>query len=95
MKSRNEASLTLAWEIYSHLFRIIKRFLQNDFDKLYLSQVSPELEAISQSELAVPGLCREEGEGGGKIEEKRSGTEARQKGEAMLERGRGGKKDKY
>eukprot|EP01127_Copromyxa_protea_P021217 TRINITY_DN7249_c0_g1_i1.p1 TRINITY_DN7249_c0_g1~~TRINITY_DN7249_c0_g1_i1.p1 ORF type:complete len:2507 (+),score=519.55 TRINITY_DN7249_c0_g1_i1:98-7618(+) len=55
LKTRNEASLTLAWEIYSHLFRIIKRYLQNDFDKLYLSQVSPDLEAVNHSELTVPG----------------------------------------
>lgn len=55
MKTRNEASLTLAWEIYSHLFRIIKRYLQNEFDKISLNEVSPELEAVNQSELTVPG----------------------------------------
>jgi phosphatidylinositol kinase/protein kinase (PI-3 family) len=54
MKSHDEASLKVAWEIYAHVFRQIRKQLQ-DFDKLFLNSVSPELEKMHDIELHVPG----------------------------------------
>lgn len=54
MKSHDESSLKVAWDIYAHIFRQIRKQLQ-DFDKLYLSAVSPELEKFHDSDLHVPG----------------------------------------
>eukprot|EP01126_Amoeba_proteus_P048791 TRINITY_DN5662_c0_g1_i4.p1 TRINITY_DN5662_c0_g1~~TRINITY_DN5662_c0_g1_i4.p1 ORF type:complete len:841 (-),score=190.43 TRINITY_DN5662_c0_g1_i4:2162-4432(-) len=54
-KSHNESCLHLAWDLYAHVFRILKRQLQSDFEKLHLSLISPLLESVSQLELGVPG----------------------------------------
>uniref|UniRef100_A0A6B2KWQ4 non-specific serine/threonine protein kinase n=1 Tax=Arcella intermedia TaxID=1963864 RepID=A0A6B2KWQ4_9EUKA len=54
-KTRKESSMNLAWDLYAHVYRIIKRHLQTEFDKLHLSNISPELMKIKDLDLAVPG----------------------------------------
>lgn len=55
MKSRKESAMNLAWDLYAHVFRIIKKHLASDFEKLHLAAISPDLLAIHDLELAVPG----------------------------------------
>lgn len=54
-RTHNESCLHLAWDLYSHVFRIVKRQLQTDFEKVHLSLISPELSALENLELAIPG----------------------------------------
>eukprot|EP01127_Copromyxa_protea_P022122 TRINITY_DN7809_c0_g1_i1.p1 TRINITY_DN7809_c0_g1~~TRINITY_DN7809_c0_g1_i1.p1 ORF type:complete len:2505 (+),score=361.67 TRINITY_DN7809_c0_g1_i1:42-7556(+) len=55
-KTRNDACLQLAWDLYAHVFRILQRQLQvNEFEKLHLSHFSPELEKVNNLELVIPG----------------------------------------
>jgi hypothetical protein len=37
------------------VFRIVKRQLQTDFEKVHLSLISPELSTLENLELAIPG----------------------------------------
>lgn len=55
MKTRKESSMNLAWDLYAHVFRVIKKHLLTDFDKLHLSAISPDLLELHDLELAVPG----------------------------------------
>jgi len=54
-KTHNESCLYLAWDLYAHIFRIVKRQLQGENEKLHLSLISPELEQIKNLELPMPG----------------------------------------
>jgi len=55
------ASINLAWDLYSHVLRIIKKQLQTEFDKLHLSIVSPKLLEMRDLEVAVPGTYKAKG----------------------------------
>lgn len=55
LKTAKVAAINQAWELYGHVFRTIKRQLQSEFDKLHLKNVSPQLLAVKDLNLAVPG----------------------------------------
>jgi serine/threonine-protein kinase mTOR len=55
LKTGKVAAINQAWELYGHVFRTIKRQLQTEFDKLHLKNVSPQLLAVKDLNLAVPG----------------------------------------
>uniref|UniRef100_A0A6B2KWH7 Serine/threonine-protein kinase TOR n=1 Tax=Arcella intermedia TaxID=1963864 RepID=A0A6B2KWH7_9EUKA len=54
-KTRKEQCINIAWDVYAHVYRLIKKKLQTDFDKLHLSQISPALHQQTNYDLTVPG----------------------------------------
>eukprot|EP01125_Pyxidicula_operculata_P006159 TRINITY_DN2146_c0_g2_i1.p1 TRINITY_DN2146_c0_g2~~TRINITY_DN2146_c0_g2_i1.p1 ORF type:complete len:2397 (-),score=492.72 TRINITY_DN2146_c0_g2_i1:292-6513(-) len=55
IKTRKGAAMNRAWDLYAHVYGIIKKQLQSDFEKLVLANVSPQLLKLQNLQLAVPG----------------------------------------
>eukprot|EP01125_Pyxidicula_operculata_P012255 TRINITY_DN4020_c0_g1_i2.p1 TRINITY_DN4020_c0_g1~~TRINITY_DN4020_c0_g1_i2.p1 ORF type:complete len:2409 (-),score=332.13 TRINITY_DN4020_c0_g1_i2:1267-8115(-) len=56
LETKKESCINLAWDLYAHVYRTIKKSLQSpEFDKIHLSSVSPALLEIKDIDLVVPG----------------------------------------